>query len=109
VDAMERGDALGFGCLLCDSHASARDLLRISSPALDRLVDAAMDAGALGARLTGAGFGGCAIVFALRKDLAQVRAGLIARYYARREEFVERDHLIDSRPAAGALELLGDK
>jgi galactokinase len=104
VAAMERADAEGFGRLLVAAHASARDLLRISCPALDRLVDAAMQAGALGARLTGAGFGGCAIVFCLKGEMAKVRAGLIARYYAGRTEFVERDHLIDTAPGAGAID-----
>ena len=62
VEAMERGDGAAFGRLLLESHASLRDRLRVSSPALDRLVRAAMESGALGARLTGAGFGGCAVV-----------------------------------------------
>ena len=53
-----------FGSLLLESHASLRDRLQVSCPALDRLVEAAMDSGAVGARLTGAGFGGCAVVFA---------------------------------------------
>jgi galactokinase len=38
-----------------------------------------MDSGALGARLTGAGFGGCAVVFCRRPDLPAVRSGLIQR------------------------------
>jgi galactokinase len=53
--------------------------------------------------LTGAGFGGCAIAFCREGDLAKVRAGVIARYYAGRADFVERNHLIESSPAAGAL------
>lgn len=105
--AMEGRDAEAFGRLLVESHASARDLLRISSPALDRLVEAAMEAGARGARLTGAGFGGCAIAFCLKGELARVREGVLSRYYAGRAEFVERDHLIESRPAAGALNFSG--
>ena len=58
---MEQRDAAAFGSLLVASHASLRDRLHVSSAALDRLVDAAMDSGALGARLTGAGFGGCVV------------------------------------------------
>ena len=80
--AMERGDAETFGRLLVESHASLRDLLRVSCPALDRLSEAAVDAGALGARLTGAGFGGCAVVLCRRQDSARVRRGLVERYYA---------------------------
>jgi galactokinase len=104
VAAMERADAGEFARLLIASHASARDLLRISCPALDRLVEAALEAGALGARLTGAGFGGCAIVFCRKQERPRVRAGLIERFYKGRPEFVERDHLIDTEPAAGALD-----
>ena len=49
VDALERADALLFGRLLLESHASLRDVLQVSCPELDRLVEAAMESGALGA------------------------------------------------------------
>ncbi len=62
VRCMESGDAEGFGRLMLESHASLRDRLRVSCVELDAIVDAAMQNGALGARLTGAGFGGCAVV-----------------------------------------------
>jgi galactokinase len=104
VKAMENHDAGVFGKLLLESHASLRDRLHVSCGALDRLVDAAMDAGALGARLTGAGFGGCAVVFCRNEDLAGVRAGLIRRYYAGSPEFDERMHLIHAAPGPGALQ-----
>jgi galactokinase len=106
VAAMEQSDAAGFGALLRASHASLRDRLRVSSRALDRLVDAAIDSGALGARLTGAGFGGCAVVFARKGDLPQVRRGLIERYYAESAVFDERAHLLQAEPADGALQPL---
>ena len=64
VEAMTAGDHARFGRLLLDSHASLRDRLHVSCAALDRLVEAAMEAGAEGARLTGGGFGGCVVVFA---------------------------------------------
>ncbi|MGA2593342.1 MAG: galactokinase family protein [Bryobacteraceae bacterium] len=104
VRAMERRDRLAFGALLLASHASLRDGLRVSCPALDRLVDTAMESGAWGARLTGAGFGGCAVVFCARQDLAAVRRGLIARYYAGLAEFNESMHLIHAEPGPGALQ-----
>jgi galactokinase len=81
VAAMQADEAKQFGRLLLDSHASLRDRLQVSSPALDRLVEAAMASGALGARLTGAGFGGCAVVLCQSQDLKKVRDGLAERFY----------------------------
>ena len=78
VAAMERADAAGFGRLLRESHASLRDRLHVSCPALDRLVEAATASGALGARLTGAGFGGCIVAFCLSEDIDRIAAGLRA-------------------------------
>jgi galactokinase len=103
VDAMERGDCDAFGQLLTESHASLRDRLRVSSPALDSLVEAAMESGAVGARLTGAGFGGCAVVLCRAAEAASVRRGLLERFYNGRREFKESRHLIDAEPGAGAL------
>jgi len=103
VKALEQQDGAAFGALLLASHGSLRDRLKVSCPALDRLVDAAMEAGASGARLTGAGFGGCVVIFAPKADLPAVRARLIDRYYSRRPGFREDDHLIDADPGPGVL------
>jgi galactokinase len=59
---LEAGDAAGFGKLMYESHASLRDLYEVSCPELNVLVDTARTLpGCLGARLTGAGFGGCTV------------------------------------------------
>jgi galactokinase len=101
VAAMEAGDAATFGRLLLESHASLRDRLKVSCAELDCLVASAMECGALGARLTGAGFGGCAVVFALRGGLPAVRAGLMARFYAKKGSACTA--IIDAEPGPGAL------
>ncbi|HVX67566.1 MAG TPA: hypothetical protein VHA11_13225, partial [Bryobacteraceae bacterium] len=103
TSALRAGDAPAFGDLLNASHGSLRDLLRVSSPDLDELVEAACAAGALGARLTGAGFGGCAVVLAPAEEVERVRQGLVDRYYSKRSGFIPEMHLITAQPSAGAL------
>jgi galactokinase len=61
VAAMRAGDMARFGALMSASHASLRDGLRVSCPEADRLAAACLEAGAAGARITGAGFGGCVV------------------------------------------------
>jgi galactokinase len=61
VQALRRDDLATVGDLLTRSHHSMRDDFEISTPALDLAVDVALEAGALGARMTGGGFGGAVI------------------------------------------------
>jgi galactokinase len=61
VQALEAGDLPAVGQLLTSSHASMRDDFEISTPALDLAVEVALRSGALGARMTGGGFGDAAI------------------------------------------------
>ncbi|HET8906744.1 MAG TPA: galactokinase [Ktedonobacterales bacterium] len=61
VAALRRDDFAAFGELMWASHASLRDDFAVSTVELDAFVEQARLGGALGARLTGAGFGGCAI------------------------------------------------
>jgi galactokinase len=58
---LDDGDLPGIGPALTASHASMRDDFRITVPEVDTAVGALLDAGALGARMTGGGFGGCVI------------------------------------------------
>jgi galactokinase len=65
--ALRAGDHETFGRCISATHASLRDLYQVSVPELDCLAEAAESfPGVLGARLTGAGFGGCAVVVARR-------------------------------------------
>jgi galactokinase len=61
VAALGLGDWAEAGALMTSSHESLRDDFEVSCPELDAVVAAATDAGALGARMTGGGFGGSAI------------------------------------------------
>jgi galactokinase len=72
ASALEAGDATEVGRLMVESHASLRDDYAVSIPELDRIVDALLAAGAFGARLTGAGFGGCVVALAARADSAMI-------------------------------------
>ncbi|MCZ7525144.1 MAG: hypothetical protein M5U14_01360 [Acidimicrobiia bacterium] len=85
ADALRRADLPALGPLLAASHASLRDDFEVSTPELDRLAELLVAAGALGARLTGAGFGGCVV--------ALVEHG--------HEEAVVRDALPPYREATG--------
>ncbi|MEM7664912.1 MAG: galactokinase [Pseudomonadota bacterium] len=61
IAAMGAGDMNSFGALMNESHISMRDLFEMSLPQIDALVESAVELGALGARLTGGGFGGCIV------------------------------------------------
>ena len=101
--ALRNQDYSTFGSLLSQSHESLRRRLRVSTPALDVLVESAMAAGAAGARLTGAGFGGCAVVLCVDSNVTPIRQHLIDSFYSRYPDFRAEDHLFVATPSAGAL------
>jgi galactokinase len=99
-DAMQWGDAARLGQLMNESHESLRDDFEVSSPALNTMVEIAQQQpGCYGARMTGAGFGGCAVALAdadaarqfvnAVRDTYQLAANRTAAIYV-------------SHPAAGA-------
>lgn len=91
-DAVLRGDLVALGELVTATHVSLRDLYQVSLPELDFLVEGALEwPGVLGARLTGAGFGGCVIAL-LRRGAEQ---GFAERLKARFE------HAFGRSPAIG--------
>ncbi|MGC9398815.1 MAG: mevalonate kinase [Anaerolineae bacterium] len=73
--AIERGERGRLGALLDENHALLQEI-GVSIPALDRLVAAARGAGALGAKLTGAGVGGNVIALAPRARVESIRRAL---------------------------------
>lgn len=81
VDLLRAGRIEAIGPLLDASHDSLRDDFAVSTPRLDTAVDAARAAGALGARMTGGGLGGCAITLSRTGDVPAIEAA-IARSYA---------------------------
>ena len=83
-DAMRNGDSGRFGKLMAQSHESLRDDYEVSTADLDEMVGIALEAGAAGARLTGAGFGGCVVALCEESTVARVMDALAARFYAPR-------------------------
>ncbi len=81
VEALKAQDYLTFGALLVASHASLKEAFEVSCEELDYLVEEHLALGALGARMTGAGFGGTMI--ALYAGDAPDFTELKARYQAR--------------------------
>ncbi len=72
--------ATEIGPLLTVSHASLRDDYEVTVPELDVAVDAALGAGALGARMTGGGFGGCVIALVRVRDTDHIARDVTAAF-----------------------------
>ena len=103
VEAMEQGRIGDFGALMNASHQSLRDDLGVSTPDLDQAVDICRRAGAAGARLTGAGFGGSIVALCDSTRAAAVREALRTDYYQPRGAAGTADeHCFVAEPEAGA-------
>ena len=83
VTDLAAADFSAFGRLLTASHASLRDDFEVSCAELDVTVEACLAAGALGARMTGGGFGGSAIALLPESALESAEAGCIAAFERR--------------------------
>jgi len=68
-EALRAGDTAAFGRLMDASHTSCRNDYDVSCPELEELIRIAKEAGAVGARLTGAGFGGCTVNLVAHADV----------------------------------------
>ena len=83
VEAMRGGDIGRLGRLMNESHASLRDDYAVSSDALNAMVEAAQAHKAcFGARMTGAGFGGCAVAIVRGRRGRRFRFGNFRRVQA---------------------------
>ncbi len=80
--ALRADDRMELGALMNASHSSLRDDFAVSTPELDVLVDTLLDAGAIGARLTGAGFGGSVVALATTGMASTVAEHAAERYRA---------------------------
>ena len=103
VDCLLNADLAGFGTLMDASHGSLYSDYQVSSRELDELVAIAREGGAAGARLTGAGFGGCIVALSDRGTVGAVLETLVEQYFEPRG----MGHRLDDRlfvavPSAGA-------
>jgi galactokinase len=101
--AMCGEDIETFGRLMNESHTSLRDDFEVSHPEVDALVAAFLDGGALGARVTGAGFGGCVVALSRIDQAGDVLRRVEAEFYSvrpARANFPE--YLLEAEPSAGA-------
>lgn len=104
--ALEKEDTTALGRLFGDSQGSLRDDYRVSTPELDALVAALITAGAAGARITGAGFGGCVVALAAR-SLAPAVANEAARRYRARTGLEPTAWVFTPSAGAGPFDSLG--
>ncbi|MFJ3597791.1 galactokinase [Streptomyces sp. NPDC090126] len=99
IALLDAGDVRAAGPVLTEGHLSLRDDLRVSCPELDLVVETANAAGALGARMTGGGFGGSAVIL-----VETAAAGAVARAVS--EAFAAAGHaapgVFDAVPSPGA-------
>lgn len=102
VGLLRDGRVREIGPLLTASHTSLRDDFEVTVPELDTAVDAALEAGALGARMTGGGFGGCVIAL-VPADAREAVGESVRRAFA--ERGFTPPALFVTRAAPGAVRL----
>ncbi|CAG5957859.1 unnamed protein product [Menidia menidia] len=93
-----------LGELMNQSHASCRDLYECSCSELDQLVDICLKSGAVGSRLTGAGWGGCAVSMVPSEKVESFLQAVRGAYYLPdpRRAAMEKQSLFVSKPGDGA-------
>jgi galactokinase len=103
VELMGEGRLADCGSLLTESHQSLRDDFEVSWPEADLAVEAALRAGVLGARMTGAGFGGCVLALA-RHDASAAVGDAVRAAFA--EAALGEPGFVDADPGGGAERLI---
>jgi galactokinase len=83
VDALTKGNIQLFGQLMNESHISLRDDYEVSGIELDNLVTSAWANGAIGSRMTGAGFGGCTVSLVSTSDINNFINNVAKEYEAK--------------------------
>jgi galactokinase len=99
VAALRSGDWVRLGQRMAESHASLRDDYEVSCAELDLAVDTATAAGAVGARMTGGGFGGSAVVLAPVDRIAAIRRDVTAAFA---DHGLTTPAVFEVKPSAGA-------
>ncbi|MFH0794373.1 MAG: galactokinase, partial [bacterium] len=100
VGALERGYFRSAGNLLCESHRSLRDDFQVSCAELDCIVEAACGCdGVLGCRMTGAGFGGCAVALVNPQRVEEFKQTVKSKFF---QEFGVEPRIYVTRACAGA-------
>jgi galactokinase len=100
--ALRRVDVDTLGRLMLEGHSSLRDDMEVSTPELDALVESLVDAGAIGARLTGGGFGGCAVAL-VSEDRGPSIAERASAAYRARTHREPRPFLVRAAAGAGVI------
>jgi galactokinase len=106
VEALKSGEFKEVGTLINQSHNSLRDDYAVSCPELDVAVEAARNAGALGSRMVGGGFGGSAIALLRVEDLDKARTAIAEAFTAKG---FKKPRFFTSLPSAGASASLTTK
>jgi galactokinase len=103
AEVMARGDAVALGGLMNVSHISLRWDFEVSSPALDAMVEIAHDhPGCFGARMTGAGFGGCAVAL-VERAAGDAFARDVAAEYRRQTGLAPQLYVTGAAAGAGLV------
>ncbi|KAJ8247843.1 hypothetical protein GJAV_G00251150 [Gymnothorax javanicus] len=103
-DRAADGAVQELGELMNESHASCRDLYECSCPDLDQLVDTCLRSGAVGSRLTGAGWGGCTVSMVRIDKLDSFLLKVRESFYKSdvRRSALEKQSLFVTKPGRGA-------